>query len=41
MERDGYLTVEEGARISKIQDSLIDRYVDKKRRSRKGTDAAR
>jgi hypothetical protein len=36
MERDGYLTVEEGARISKIQDSLIDRYVEQKEAIQEG-----
>jgi len=28
MERDGYLTVEERGRMTDIQDSLIDRYVE-------------
>ena len=41
METDPYLTVEERARITEIQDSLIERYVEQKRRSTKGTDAAR
>jgi hypothetical protein len=36
MERDGYLTVEERARISKIQDSLIDRYVEQKEAIQEG-----
>jgi len=30
MERDAYLTVEERARITEIQDSLIERYVEQK-----------
>jgi hypothetical protein len=30
MERDGYLTVEERAKITEIQDSLIERYVEQK-----------
>ena len=37
MGRDGYLTVEERARITEIQDSLIERYVDRKEAIREGT----
>ena len=36
MERDGYLTVEERARITEIQDSLIDRYVEQKEAIQEG-----
>jgi hypothetical protein len=36
MERDGYLTVEERARILKIQDSLIDRYAEQKEAIQEG-----
>jgi hypothetical protein len=36
MGRDGYLTVEERARITEIQDSLIERYVEQKEAIREG-----
>ena len=36
MERHGYLTVEERARITDIQDSLIDRYVEQKAAIKEG-----
>ena len=36
MERYGYLTVEERARISKILDSLIDRHVEQKEAIQEG-----
>jgi hypothetical protein len=36
MEQDGYLTVEERARITEIQDALIDRYVERKEAIQEG-----
>ena len=36
MERHGYLTVEERTRITEIQDSLIDRYVEQKAAIKEG-----
>jgi len=36
LERDGYLTVEERARITQIQDSLIYRYVEQKEAIQEG-----
>jgi hypothetical protein len=36
VERHGYLTVEERARITEIQDSLIDRYVEQKAAIKEG-----
>ena len=36
MKQDGCLTVEERARITEIQDSLIERYVERKEASREG-----
>ena len=36
MKQDGCLTVEERARITEIQDSLIERYVEQKEASQEG-----
>jgi len=36
MNRDGYLTVEERARITEIQTSLIERYVEQKEAIQEG-----
>ena len=36
MKQDGYVTVEERARITEIQDSLIERYVEQKEAIQEG-----